>query len=133
MTEHRAVVIEDDPDIALLITTIIEAMGYTVCTAQTGPAGIHAVQAVQPAVITTDLGLPEMTGVEVIEAIRERSDAPILVISANQDPATIEHALAAGANSFLPKPFRPAALRGHLEELQVAPSRNGRPGPGQYS
>ncbi|MEO3939765.1 response regulator [Paenarthrobacter nicotinovorans] len=131
MTEHRAVVIEDDPDIALLITTIIESMGYTVRTAQTGPAGIHAVRAVQPAVITTDLGLPEMNGLEVIKAIRERSHAPILVISANHDPDTVEHALAAGANGFLPKPFRPGALRDHLKELQNDPAATNFPG--QYS
>jgi len=128
MTEHRAVVIEDDPDIALLITIIIESMGYTAITAQTGPAGIHAVQAIGPAVITTDLGLPEMNGLEVIKAIRERSDAPILVISANYHPASVELALAAGANGFLPKPFRAAALRSRLQEIQVAQEAKGSAG-----
>ena len=118
MTELRAVVIEDDPDIALLIATIMEGMGYIVRTAQTGPAGIHAVRAANPAVITTDLGLPEMHGLEVITTIRRQSTAPILVISAERDPGTAEHALATGANSFLSKPFRPAALRALIEDLQ---------------
>lgn len=114
---HRAVVIEDDADIALLITIIMESMGYVVRTAQTGPAGIKAVQAVKPAVITTDLGLPGMTGLDVIAAIREYSDAPILVVSANHDPAAVELALRAGASGFLPKPFRPQALRSHVAGL----------------
>lgn len=118
MTELRAVVIEDDPDIALLITTIMEGMGYVVTTAQTGPAGIQAVKAANPAVITTDLGLPEMHGLEVISSIRQHSAAPILVISAEREQAFAEHALAAGANIFLPKPFRPSALRARIEELR---------------
>lgn len=119
MNQHHAVVIEDDPDISLLIAVIIESMGYTVHTAETGPAGIHAVRSARPEMITTDLGLPGLGGLEVITAIRAHSDTPILVISADTDSDTLERARAAGANGFLPKPFRPQALRAYVEKLGI--------------
>lgn len=118
MNQRRAVVIEDDPDISLLISTLLHTMGYAVHTAQTGPAGIQAVRDLRPSLITTDLGLPGLGGLEVVRAIRPYTDAPILVISAKSDVAEIEDVLAAGANSYLTKPFRPRVLQEHVAALQ---------------
>lgn len=117
MNQHVAVVIEDDPDICLLVSTILQGMGYTVHTAMTGPAGIHGVRDLQPELITTDLDLPGLGGVEVIRTIREFSTAPVLVISGNNDVTRLEDAIAAGADAYLPKPFLPRTLREHVGAL----------------
>jgi CheY-like chemotaxis protein len=70
--------------------------------------------------VVTDIRLPEMTGFELIEKIRHDPGLrglPIVVVSAETDPATPRKALETGANAFFPKPFSPAAVRKKLEEL----------------
>ncbi|MFJ6537777.1 response regulator transcription factor [Paenarthrobacter sp. NPDC091711] len=120
MDIRRAVVIEDDPDISFLISTLLQAMNYTVSTAETGPAGILAIRDVQPSLITTDLGLPDLEGVDVIREARKNTTAPILVISARADIAGVENAMAAGASGYLAKPFRPRILQEIVAALQVS-------------
>lgn len=120
MDIRRAVVIEDDPDISLLISILLQAMDYTVRTAETGPAGILAIRDVRPSLITTDLGLPDLEGVDFIREARKSTTAPILVISAGADIAGVENALAAGASGYLAKPFRPRILQEIVAALQVS-------------
>ena len=70
--------------------------------------------------VVTDIRLPAMTGLELISWIRRDPDLrelPIVVVSAEADPAAPRTALESGANAFFPKPFSPAAVRKKLEEL----------------
>ncbi|MFK0007699.1 response regulator transcription factor [Paenarthrobacter sp. NPDC090520] len=117
MNNPFAVVIEDDPDLGQLIGTVLETMGYTVHIATTGPAGVQAVTEHRPSMITTDLGLPHLGGAAVTAAIRETTDAPILVISASNDPGQVEDALTAGASGYLLKPFNLCTLRTRIDAL----------------
>ncbi len=70
--------------------------------------------------VITDLELPEMSGLDLIAHIRgaaKTARLPIVVVSADTDPATPEAALRLGANAFFSKPFSPSAVRKKLEEL----------------
>jgi CheY-like chemotaxis protein len=70
--------------------------------------------------VVTDIHLPAMTGLELIAWIRRDPGLrglPIVVVSADADPAAPRTALESGANAFFPKPFSPAAVRQKLEEL----------------
>ncbi|MCU1517875.1 MAG: DNA-binding response regulator [Pseudarthrobacter sp.] len=118
MQLRTAVVIEDVPDISNLISTLLKPMGYSTHIAGTGPAGVRAVMDHRPALITTDLALPGLGGIEVIRAIRAFSGAPLLIITASDDIRDINDALAAGADGYLLKPFRLRALRAHVEALR---------------
>lgn len=72
------------------------------------------------AAVITDIQLPRMTGLELISRIRhdpELQRLPIVVVSADPDPATPREALRLGANAFFAKPFSPGAIRKKLEEL----------------
>jgi CheY-like chemotaxis protein len=72
------------------------------------------------AAIVTDIQLPNMTGLELISRIRRDASlkqVPIVVVSADPDPATPGQALKLGANAFFAKPFSPGAIRKKLEEL----------------
>ncbi|MGO4250518.1 response regulator [Paenarthrobacter sp. RAF54_2] len=131
MDPRRAVVIEDDPDLSLLISTILTGIGYTVSIAATGQAGVQAVREQEPTLITTGLGLPSLRGLEAIRAIREFSIAPILVISASNDPREVEQALVAGGDTFLPKPFstRPCGPTSRRWSAATARSINSRNDP----
>lgn len=70
--------------------------------------------------VVTDLHLPLMTGLELIDNIRSHSryaTIPIVVITGDSDPITRVNALQKGANAYFPKPFSPADVRHELERL----------------
>jgi CheY-like chemotaxis protein len=72
------------------------------------------------AALITDINLPAMDGLELIRRVRAEprmAALPIVVTSADADPATHERALRLGANAFFPKPYSPFALRQKIEEL----------------
>ena len=71
-------------------------------------------------VMVTDLNMPRMDGYELIRRVRadqRHSDMPIIVVSADTDPATPERIAALGVEAFFPKPFSPALVRRKLEQL----------------
>lgn len=72
------------------------------------------------AALITDIDLPAMDGLELIRRVRAEprmAALPIVVTSADADPATHERALRLGANAFFSKPYSPFALRQKIEEL----------------
>lgn len=122
MNAPTAVVIEDDPDICRLIGIVLQRSGFTVHTAANGPAGVATAQEVKAALITTDMDLPGFSGLEVIRQIRLFSEAPVLVISASEDPECPETSKDAGATAFFGKPFHPRELQRHAQDLLRAAS-----------
>ncbi|MET1089732.1 MAG: response regulator [Arthrobacter sp.] len=117
-----AVVIEDDPDLNQLISTILERISFTVHTAANGPDGVKAVRDTQPCLVTTDMNLPGFDGLEVIRRIRLFSTVPIMIISARTKTRDIEVGLGAGADDYLAKPFRPRILQAHAHALLRRPA-----------
>jgi DNA-binding response OmpR family regulator len=109
---RRAVVVEDDPDIRELITHTLTDLGLEVTAVETGPDGVAAVRAVNPDLVTLDLGLPGIDGIEVCRQIRESSDAYIIMVTARSDEIDRLLGLETGADDFMPKPFS-------LRELQA--------------
>jgi two-component system OmpR family response regulator len=121
MTSRGAcLVIEDDPDIGGLLETIISGMGFDVRLEQTGTESLLAATS-DLALITLDLGLPDMDGREVAQILRRISNVPILMITAHAQPRDELEGMAAGANAYLPKPFRPAQLRTIVQKLCPEP------------
>lgn len=117
-TEHTrtAVVIEDDDDVRDLLHAVLTGAGYKVHTAPAGLAGVEMVRRLLPDVVTLDVGLPDIDGFEVAERIRRFSATFIVMLTARADPADEKRGLAAGADRYLRKPFRPAELRRQLQE-----------------
>ncbi|WP_411374084.1 response regulator transcription factor [Arthrobacter sp. MPF02] len=122
MDTLSAVVIEDDPDVNLLISTVLQRAGFTVHAAVSGPEGVQAASRVQASLITTDMDLPGFDGLEVIRRIRMFSTAPIMIISATKEAGDIELGLFAGADQYLLKPFRPGVLEAHAKALLRRPA-----------
>src|SRR5687768_15709292 len=101
----RVLVVEDEPPIRLLITTILKQNRHEVVEASNGADALLALdQSPNFDLIVTDILMPEMDGIQMIISVRERfPDLPILVMAASKDP--IMEALARGANTYLMKPF----------------------------
>ena len=120
MGEHdarRVVIVEDDDDIRRLMETVLDRMGYVVIPAVRGEEAIESVRAHAPDLVTLDMGLPGIDGVEVLKRLREFFHGPVVMVSARACPVDTERALAAGADGYLVKPFRPRTLRADLERI----------------
>lgn len=118
---RTAVVIEDDLDICNLMCAVLEQGGFQVSSAASGREGIDAVRATQPAVVTLDIGLPDIDGYEVLRRIRSMSDCYAIVISGLTDEMDVLTALQAGADDYLVKPFRPRELRARIDAMLRRP------------
>ncbi len=99
------IVIEDDPPIRRFMLTSLRTQGFNVFEAETGKQGIVEASIRKADVVILDLGLPDIDGVEVIKAIRNWSELPIIVLSARNSEQQKIAALDAGADDYLTKPF----------------------------
>lgn len=110
-------VIEDDKYIMSLITMLLKDEGYRTVAAVTGKEAISLFYANNPDIILLDLGLPDIDGMEVIRNIREKSNVPIIVISAREEEIDKIAALDSGADDYMTKPFYMGEL---LARIRVA-------------
>lgn len=111
------VVIEDDLDIRLLVTAVLQGAGYVVHAASTGLDGIELVRRHDPIVTTLDVSMPGIDGFETARRIRAFSGTRILMVSARADEAEQRAGREAGADDYLTKPFRPRELRQRVIDL----------------
>jgi two-component system KDP operon response regulator KdpE len=121
MTEHRVLVVDDDPQILRALRINLTAHGYHVLLAPDGGAALRAAADGHPDVVVLDLGLPDLDGVEVIEGLRGWSTVPIIVLSARTGAPETVRALDAGADDYVTKPFGMAEL---LARLRAAVRRS---------
>lgn len=113
-------VVEDDKDICGLITMVLSRAGFEVLSVSTGAEAIAAAQDPAIALVTLDLGLPDMDGHVVARAIGELSKAPLLFLTARSESDDLLAGMASGAAAYLTKPFRPTELRDLA--LQLSPA-----------
>ncbi|MGO4384968.1 response regulator transcription factor [Specibacter sp. RAF43] len=125
---HSAVVIEDEPDIRELIGVVLSQAGFDVHSAEHGATGVEMVRRYNPAVVTLDLGLPDIDGLEVARRIRLFSDSYIIMLTARADELNTLLGLETGADDYLTKPFRPRELRARVRAMLRRPRHNAEPG-----
>ncbi|MDT8320969.1 MAG: response regulator, partial [Xanthomonadales bacterium] len=98
-------VIEDEAQIRKFLRISLEAHGYCVHETRLAVEGIRLCSEIRPDLLILDLGLPDMSGQQVIRRIREWSRLPIIVLSVRDAETTKVEALDAGANDYVTKPF----------------------------
>ena len=98
-------VIDDEPQILRALRINLSVRGYDVVTAPTGAAALRAAAERRPDVVILDLGLPDMSGIDVLAGLRGWMTAPVIVLSARIDPSQKVEALDAGADDYVTKPF----------------------------
>jgi two-component system KDP operon response regulator KdpE len=101
----RVLVVEDERALLRALSMNLAARGYDVIEADNGTRALVAVAEQQPDAILLDLGLPDLTGFDVIRGIRSSSRVPIVVLSARSDSTDKVAALDAGADDYVTKPF----------------------------
>lgn len=120
----RVLCIDDEPAILRLLQVVLAGDGHEAVTAADGRAGLVELDRGGVDAVLLDLGLPDRDGLELIAAIRKRSTAPVIVVSARSDVAEKVAALDLGAADFVTKPFDGEELRARL---RVALRQSGRP------
>ena len=101
----RVLIIEDDPDIASFEETMLTRAGYQTKIANTGADGLASVGSYRPDVVLLDIGLPDMSGLDVCTTIAETADAYILMVSGHASEDIKLTGLGLGADDFISKPF----------------------------
>lgn len=123
----HVLLVEDDARLAGLTATYLERNQVVVTHAADGRAGLSEALAHRYDAVLLDLMLPEMDGVEVCRRIRDRSDVPILMLTARGEEADRVMGLEIGADDYIPKPYSPREL---LARIRAAVRRaRGRAGP----
>ncbi|MFC6286842.1 response regulator transcription factor [Nocardioides sp. GCM10027113] len=115
--ERRALVIEDDQDIRDLLELALTSHGFDVVVADSGLAGLEAVRTVQPDLVTLDLGLPGIDGIEVCRRIREITDAYLIMVTGRDDEVDRLMGLETGADDYLVKPVSVRELRARVNAM----------------
>ena len=100
----KILVVDDEPQIVRALATNLKVRGYEVETAATGEEAVELAAKARPDLLIVDLGLPGISGIEVIEAVRAWSSVPIVVLSVRDAERKVE-ALDAGADDYVTKPF----------------------------
>jgi DNA-binding response OmpR family regulator len=110
-------VIEDDPDIRGLVVALIERAGMRAREAADGRTGVRTFFEERPDLVVLDLGLPEMDGWQVLDRIRDLSDAPVLLLTAEGEQMKKVQGLKGGADDYVTKPFDREELVARIQVL----------------
>jgi two-component system KDP operon response regulator KdpE len=113
----RILIADDDPQILRALRITLVARGYDIDTASDGKEAVRLAVDKHPDLIVLDLGMPGLTGIEVIEAVRGWSRVPILVVSGRSGSRDKVDALDAGADDYVTKPFAADELLARIRAL----------------
>lgn len=115
---HRILVIEDQDDFRELLRMTLDFKGFDVTTAANGAEGLKATVSEEFDLITSDIEMPVMNGIEFVRQYRAAGNAstPIIMLSAAGSGLTKE-ALGAGATDVVEKPFEPIKLTEMIDQL----------------
>ncbi|MCJ7627335.1 MAG: response regulator, partial [Longimicrobiales bacterium] len=109
---QRVMVVDDDPDHLGVVCAILEESGYDVERAEDAEQALARVHAFDPALILTDLRLPGMDGVELLERVREGMESvEVIVMTGHEDMTSAIGAMRAGAFDYVVKPIEVEALQ----------------------
>jgi two-component system response regulator AtoC len=112
----RVLVADDEADILEVLQDRLEAIGFTVVTAQTGLEALRKITSDRFDGIFLDVKMPEMSGVEVLEEVRKRDiKIPIIIITSSTSREVAVESIAKGADAYILKPFEWEELKEKIE------------------
>jgi two-component system OmpR family response regulator len=117
-SRHRIVVIDDDPMMVELISTRLLVAGYQVAVARSGYEGLSRLRESRADALILDVNMPGLDGFGVLEHMRKhRLATPTMMLTARNQPADVQRAIALGAKDFLTKPFDDQRLLARVARL----------------
>ena len=115
----RILIIDDDPDLRDAVSLFFELKwpDAIIDLAQDGRTGLELQEAENPDIVLLDLGLPDMDGLAVCARIRERSNVPVVMLTARDREEDIVKGLNAGADDYITKPFSQATFLARIQAI----------------
>jgi len=118
---HNVLIIEDDNIIRSYLKRMIQKrFSFNIAEAENGIIGLEAIKKVKPDIIFLDISMPEMSGLEFLEKIRQEPDysnIPVLVLTAHNDSDTIKKILNLGVSDYILKPIDTAKTYNRIQQL----------------
>jgi two-component system, chemotaxis family, chemotaxis protein CheY len=121
MTRTILIVEDTEPTRDILEMALMQLPDIVIHSVGTAEEALVCLAANHISAMVTDLHLPCMDGFELIEKVRAGSDMPIMVVSGDNNPSTLERLVSLGASAYFPKPYSPSQVRQRLEELIDVP------------
>ncbi|MFN8196633.1 MAG: response regulator transcription factor [Nocardioidaceae bacterium] len=101
----RILIVEDDRALLRALTIGLRSQGYDALPVADGRSALDAVRGDDPDLLVLDLGLPDVSGLDVLRDVRQRGDTPVIVLSARSSSQEKVQALDLGADDYVTKPF----------------------------
>jgi two-component system KDP operon response regulator KdpE len=120
--KDRILIVDDENGICKFLKAVLSVNNYDVLVAQTGAEACMMISSFTPDLVLLDLGLPDMDGLRVIKTVREWTELPIIVVSAQTHERDKVAALDAGADDYVTKPFSSSEL---LARIRTSIRRSG--------
>jgi two-component system KDP operon response regulator KdpE len=117
LSGSRVLVVDDEDDVRLAVSTVLRRDGLQVHLAEDGASALNAIFQNTADLIVLDLGLTDADGLDLLRVLRQSSNVPILVLSARVQADDRADALACGADAFMGKPFDNMELVEKVREL----------------
>ena len=113
MEKPVALVVDDEPQMAMIVAYALETQGFEVVQVYDGEQALELVREKGPDLVVLDVMLPKMNGFEVCRHIREETSIPVILLTARSDDDDVIQGLELGADDYITKPFNPreVALR----------------------
>jgi two-component system, OmpR family, catabolic regulation response regulator CreB len=122
----RILIVEDEPGIADTVRYALKTEGFEPHWFATGEEALAKLASIDPALVLLDIGLPDISGTELLKRLRDISDVPVVFLTARSDEIDRVLGLELGADDYVPKPFSPrelvARVRTILRRTQRAPA-----------
>lgn len=114
--KKRIFLVDDDRNILVSVSMILEAEGFDVETFNDGESGLAAILEKKPDIVVLDVKMPRMDGIEVISKLRDESDVPVIFLTSKDDEVDQVIGLRMGADDYITKPFSQRLL---IERIKV--------------
>lgn len=115
--DAKVMIVEDDPDIATLVASVLAEEGYGTEVVTDSRQALDTFERVKPDVVTLDVMMPSLDGISLCLELRRNSEVPILFVSARKDPPDRVVGLRIGADDYMAKPFDTDELVARVEAL----------------
>ena len=108
-------VVDDEQYVRELLKRTLEQEGYAVTLAADGSSALVRLREHTPDLVLLDIRMPDLTGYQVLEHIREQSDIPVIMLTGVLEPTAVEQSVGLGADDYIRKPFNPRVLLARIE------------------
>ena len=116
MDNKKILVVDDEADMRIFVSTVVETRGFKPMTAQDGTEALRLARSDPPALVILDVIMPDLDGIEICLRIRQWSQAPIMMLSAWGAGEDEVRGLDLSAESYLTEPFGVAEFKARLRE-----------------